>query len=183
MAAEGLGEAAAEAERVGGEPGARLTWGGMAGEFEKLAYQAALRRLDKQERLVEELRARTGVLLAASSLAASVLGQQAFRYPHPRPLVIAALAGFVASIGIAALVLMPQASLQFAESPANFQEDLFEVREEIAEVYRELTLGLDRFWRSNDLVIATMARGYRLASVALMVEVVFLSALASRGFA
>lgn len=43
----------------------------MAGEFEQLAYEAALRSLDKQERLLEELRARTGVLLAASSIAAS----------------------------------------------------------------------------------------------------------------
>jgi hypothetical protein len=40
----------------------------MAGEFEKLAYEAALRGLDKQENLLEELRTRTGVLLAASSL-------------------------------------------------------------------------------------------------------------------
>lgn len=36
----------------------------MAGEFEKLAYEAALRGLDKQERLLEELRTRTGMLLA-----------------------------------------------------------------------------------------------------------------------
>jgi hypothetical protein len=48
----------------------------MAGEFEKLAYEAALRGLDKQEGLLEELRTRTGVLLAASSLAASFLGQR-----------------------------------------------------------------------------------------------------------
>ena len=38
----------------------------MVGEFEKLAYEAALRGLDKQEALLEELRSRTGVLLAAS---------------------------------------------------------------------------------------------------------------------
>ena len=63
----------------------------MTGEFEKLAYEAALRGLDKQEGLLEELRTRTGVLLAASSLAASFLGQQAFRHPSPKGLAIAAL--------------------------------------------------------------------------------------------
>jgi hypothetical protein len=52
----------------------------MAGEFEKLAYEAALRGLDKQENLLEELRTRTGVLLAASSLAASFLGPYATTY-------------------------------------------------------------------------------------------------------
>jgi hypothetical protein len=43
-------------------------------DLERLAYDAALRALDKQERLVEELRARTRVLLAASSLVVSFLG-------------------------------------------------------------------------------------------------------------
>jgi hypothetical protein len=70
----------------------------MAGEFEKLAYEAALRGLDKQENLLEELRTRTGVLLAASSLAASFLGQQAFQNPSPRGLAITALVAFVATI-------------------------------------------------------------------------------------
>jgi hypothetical protein len=70
----------------------------VAGEFEKLAYEAALRGLDKQEGLLEELRTRTGVLLAASSLAASFLGQQAFQNPNPRGLAITALVAFVASI-------------------------------------------------------------------------------------
>ena len=46
--------------------------------FERLAYEAAQRALDKQERLLEELRSRTGLLLAAASLAASFLGREAF---------------------------------------------------------------------------------------------------------
>jgi hypothetical protein len=46
-------------------------------EFERLAYDASLRSLDKQEQLLNELRARTGLLLAASSLAASFLGRPA----------------------------------------------------------------------------------------------------------
>jgi hypothetical protein len=46
----------------------------VAGDFEKLAYEEAVRGLDKQETLLEALRARTGVLLAASSIATSFLG-------------------------------------------------------------------------------------------------------------
>lgn len=68
------------------------------GEFERLAYEAALRGLDNQERLLEELRARTGVLLAAASIAASFLGQEAFQAPEQRVLVWAALIAFVTSI-------------------------------------------------------------------------------------
>src|SRR6186997_1256360 len=40
--------------------------------YERLAYEAAERALDKQERLIEELRSRMGVLLAVASLAASL---------------------------------------------------------------------------------------------------------------
>ena len=43
--------------------------------YERLAYEAAQRALDKQERLIDELRSRTGLLLAAASLAASFLGR------------------------------------------------------------------------------------------------------------
>jgi hypothetical protein len=38
----------------------------------QLSYDAALRALDLQERAVEQLRARTGILLAASSLTTSM---------------------------------------------------------------------------------------------------------------
>jgi hypothetical protein len=90
----------------------------MAGEFEKLAYEAALRGLDKQEGLLEELRTRTGVLLAASSLAASFLGQQAFQHPSPRGLAITALVAFVVSIAASVFILLPKKNLIFAGAPA-----------------------------------------------------------------
>lgn len=83
-------------------------------EFEKLAYEAALRGLDKQEGQLEEMRGRTGVLLAASSLAASFLGQQAFLHPHPRALAVAALLAFVVSMGSGVFILMPKEGLEFS---------------------------------------------------------------------
>jgi hypothetical protein len=97
----------------------------MAGEFERLAYEAALRGLDKQEGYLEELRARTGVLLAASSLAASFLGQQAFQHPHPRGLAIVALVAFVASIGAGVFILLPKKNLTFALAGIGLYEGLF----------------------------------------------------------
>jgi hypothetical protein len=45
----------------------------MSAELAEIAYDASLRRLDKQERLLDDLRARTGLLLAAASLAATPL--------------------------------------------------------------------------------------------------------------
>jgi hypothetical protein len=52
-------------------------------DLERIAYESAVRALDKQEKVLEELRARTGVLLAASSLAASLLAGRAFDDLHP----------------------------------------------------------------------------------------------------
>jgi hypothetical protein len=46
----------------------------MHDDLARLAYEASLRSLDKQEELLGELRSRTGLLLAASSVAASFLG-------------------------------------------------------------------------------------------------------------
>jgi hypothetical protein len=46
----------------------------------ELAYEAALRALDIQERGVEQLRARARMLLAASSVTASFLGAQTIQH-------------------------------------------------------------------------------------------------------
>jgi hypothetical protein len=69
----------------------------------------------------EELRTRTGVLPAASSLAASFLGQQAFQDPSPRELAITALVAFVLSIGPRVYILMPKENLFFSEAGAGAQ--------------------------------------------------------------
>ncbi len=149
----------------------------MTAEFEHLAYEAALRGLDKQEGLLEELRARTGVLLAASSLAASFLGQQAFQDPSPRGLVIAALVAFVVSIGASVFILLPKKKLIFAESGAGLYEGLYAVRDDMREVYRRLAYDLDRFWDSNDLKIQWLTRAYTVAAGALVIEILSLAAL------
>ena len=149
----------------------------MPGEFEKLAYGAALRGLDKQESLLEELRTRTGVLLAASSLAASFLGQQAFQDPSPRALAISALFAFVVSISASVLILMPRENLFFSEAGAGLYEGLYAIRDDIAEVYRRLAYELDCIWDSNNMAIARLTLTYRVAAGALVVEIVSLTAL------
>jgi hypothetical protein len=42
----------------------------VASDLAEIAYEASLRRLDKQDELLGEIRSRTGLLLAASSLTA-----------------------------------------------------------------------------------------------------------------
>ena len=160
-------------------PGFDVSWRPVAspGEFERLAHDAALRALDKQEGVLEELRARTGVLLAASSLAAAFLGQEAFRDPGAAWLVIVALGAFVAAILACVYILIPKRDLIFAESGAALYEGLYAVRDDIGEVYRRLAYDLDRFWDSNDTTIVRLIRTYRFAAVALVVEILSLAAI------
>jgi hypothetical protein len=96
----------------------------MDAEFERLAYETSLRGLDKQEELLRELRSRTGVLLAAASLAASFLGSDAFQDPSSVVLVVLALLAFVASIGASVYILTPKEELTFSQAGSRLYEGL-----------------------------------------------------------
>jgi hypothetical protein len=148
----------------------------MAAEFERLVYETAQTGLDKQERVVEELRARTGGLLAASSIAASFLGEPAFRNP---PLVVAALAlaAFVATIAACVYVLTPKRQLVFAQSGGALYQELYDVREDLGQVYRRLAYSLDDFWTDNDATIHALFTAYRWRAAAMVVEILGLVVL------
>ncbi len=149
----------------------------MAGELEKLAYEMALRGLDKQENLLEELRARTGVLLAVSSLAASFLGQQAFRHPSPRGLALVALASFVVSVAAGVGILAPGKNLYFSIRGRGLFDRLYEVRDDRAEIYRRLAYDLDRYWSVNNRRIQLLTRAYEIGAGAMILEVLSMVAL------
>lgn len=148
-------------------------------DFERLAFEAALRALDKQERVLEELRARTGVLVGASSLAAAFLGQSAFGDPEPVVLAVLALVAFVISILTSVYILIPKKNLIFAEVGSGLYEGLYAVRDDMGEVYRRLAYQLDRFWESNDETIVRLSRAYGTAALALIIEILSLAAILS----
>lgn len=151
----------------------------MAGDLEQLAYDASLRALDKQERLLEELRARTGILLAASALAASFLGRDAFGDSDSTVVVVVALAAFVVSIVASVYILMPKRDLVFSQSGPALYEGLYEFREDAPEAHRRLAYEQYRFWESNDGKMRSLFGAYRLAAIALVVEILALVALVS----
>jgi hypothetical protein len=148
-------------------------------EYERLAFDTALRALDKQEALLDELRSRTGALLAASALAASFLGAEAFKDPAAG-LAAIALLGFVTSIGASVFILIPRRGhFTFSLSGPGIYEALYEVREDLAEVYRRLAYDLLGFWDANDAQLQPLFRAYRLGATALVVEILALIALVS----
>jgi hypothetical protein len=140
------------------------------GDLERLAYESALRGLDMQERLLAELRARTGGLLAASSLVASFLGQRAFSHPQPRLVAFAALVAFVVSVRAGLFVLVPRTDLDFAVDGAALYDRLHAVRAETPEIYRRLMYELQALFSANDRKLPSIARLYNVSAGALIIE-------------
>jgi hypothetical protein len=148
--------------------------------YERLAYEAAQRALDKQERLLEELRSRTGLLLAAASLAASFLGREAFAADPKRGLALVALLAFLVAVSASVYVLLPKGEkFIFALVGAGLYEGLYEVKDDLAEVYRRLAYDLDRFWEANDREMQKLFRSFRFAAAGLAAEIVVLIAMVS----
>ena len=148
-------------------------------EFGRLAYDAALRALDKQESVLDELRSRTGVLLAASALAASFLGRDAFQNPNAA-LAAVALAAFVASMAACVYILVPRRErFVFSISGPVLFEGLYDDRSNLGEVHRRLAYALQGFWDQNDANLQPLFRAYRFAASALVVQILALVALVS----
>jgi hypothetical protein len=131
----------------------------------ELAYDANLRALDKQEGLLEELRSRTGVLLGASSLATSFLGQRAFVGSAPVAPAIVAVAAFVLCVASSVYLLLPKESLVFSLVGRAVYERLYEFKDDPSEVYRRLAYDMEAFWIENDDKLQRLFKAYRVAAL------------------
>jgi len=137
----------------------------------RLAYEASLRALDQQQRIVEDLRARTGVLLAAASLSASFLGARAFDGHASIALSVLALTSLVVTLLLGILILLPREAFVFSTAGTMLYADLHEV-EDPAEQHRYLAHWLDDFWEANEPPLRRLTRRFEVAAGALVVQIV-----------
>ena len=110
---------------------------GTGTELTQLGYELSLRALERQERTLDELRSRTGLLLAAASLSASFLGARAADAGSGW-LTAAALTMFVVSIMLAAYVLFPEQRFVFSLRGSALIEFEADDPGGLAETYRRL---------------------------------------------
>jgi hypothetical protein len=142
----------------------------------ELSYEAAVRALDLQERGVEQLRARTGMLLAASSLTASFLGAQTIQHRSGLGTLGAlALVSLACSILLCTYVLLPKTGFVFSLNGPTMYETLFEVADDEQEVRRRLVYWLEEYWGTNQAKIDNLGRYFFAAGVALMFQLAFWS--------
>jgi hypothetical protein len=142
----------------------------------RLSYELSLRTLTQQESSLNELRARTGTLIAAASVVTSFLGGAAIARQGIDVWSVLALVAFVASIGLATWVLLPKEHLVFSVSGSALFED--EVKAdifEIGETHRRLAYWLDAYHAENEPKVSGLFVFYRWATGAMLVEVVFWS--------
>ena len=76
-------------------------------------------------------------------------------------------------------VLLPKSTFYFALSGREVFENLYEYRDDTAEVHRRLTYDMQRFWDSNDAVMQRLFLAFRVAAASLAVEIVSLLAAIS----
>ena len=145
----------------------------VSASLEEIAFDASVRALDHQEGTLAELRARTGVLLAASSLAVAFLGVPAARSDRPLAL-LGALGAFGVSIGASGWVLVPRSAFTFSITGAAVFQRLYPYRHDSAEIYRRLAYDLARYWHANALAMRSLERAFRLAASSLAVEIALL---------
>lgn len=143
----------------------------MGDEIEKLAFELASRTLAQQEAVLNELRARTGTLLAASSLATSFLGVRALDGSGVGAVGGGALTMFIVSLLSSAYVLFPRRGLVFAIGA----DALLEQSAELSEEHRRLASWLQAAWRSNETVVERLVRAFSLATVSLVAEAMLLT--------
>ena len=142
----------------------------------ELSYELSLRTLSQQESSLNELRARTGTLIAAASIVTSFLGGAAITRDGLDVWSVLALVSFIASIALATWVLLPNDDLVFSVSGSALFEDEIEADIfVIGETHRRLAYWLDGFYVENKPKVGGLFVFYRWATVALLAEVVFWS--------
>ena len=142
----------------------------------QLSYELSLRTLSQQEAALNELRARTGTLIAAASVVTSFLGGAAISKHGFSVWGVLALAGFVGSIALATWVLLPKEHLIFSvQGSALFEDEVRADVFEIGETHRRLAYWLDEYHALNLPKLSALFTCYRWSTGLLLGEVVFWS--------
>src|SRR5256885_11788668 len=126
--------------------------------LEKLAYETALSALKSQEDELNQLRTRTGTLLAAGSLTASFFGAQSLSRSGTGPWSGLAIVAFVFSTLPCLYLLALKSGLVFSLSGSGVYQELKAKKDDMAGVYTDLTLWLQAFWDGNQEKIDQLGR-------------------------
>ncbi len=138
----------------------------------KLSYDESVRGLNMQSTAVDELRSRTGVLIAAATVASAFLGRlRSHDTPASYWANIFGLLTFIGVIGLSLGVLWPSEAWEFVYDPAVLENDYFVADVDVTEMCRATSLGNAGSHQRNLSRLNNRFKLFRLASIALLVDV------------
>jgi hypothetical protein len=142
---------------------------------EELAYGEALRAIESQERMLNELRSRTGILLAGASIVTSLLGATALEAGKLGALGSVALVAFVLVVACCIWIVLPRRkSWRFSLGATVLVEDWAnEPRSgDVAAMTRFVATTLESNYRKNEGLLECLYTWFTAAALLLGVEVV-----------
>lgn len=135
-----------------------------------------MRALAQQENLLTEVRARTGLLLAATAVATSLLGGRALDDGKRTIVDLMAIAFALASLVLSVYVLAPKRDLTFAlDGPAAY-EFFASGQAALVEAHRDLAYWNREAWEENQVIIDSVIRCFKWSCYALVGAVILWSA-------
>ena len=142
---------------------------------EAIIYEEAKRGIAVQTATLDELRSRTGLLLAAASVTASFLAAQAAEDPGIGCLGVLAIVAFAVAVGACLYVLWPRKDgWVFVVSPKILAEDWIDTEREggTRAMQRFVALKLEEHHDRNKLKLDRLFRAFQLAAIATGAEVI-----------
>jgi hypothetical protein len=136
----------------------------------RLAYEASLRTLEQQQRGVEEIRARTGILLPTAAVTASFLGARAIDDRASRLLSVLALVALLVTLVLGVAILVRHRSLGFSISGRALHQRLSDAPDP-AEQHHRLAIWLDDLFDDNDAPISQLNGWFRIAAAAFVIQI------------
>jgi hypothetical protein len=138
----------------------------------KFAYDESVRALNLQSSALDDLRARTGILLAAVSLTATFIGSRALEEGFSTWTRLA-LGFFIASGGFCLGVLWPRGDWGFTFNAKTILEGYIEASNpaELDEMFVELAEINQTNWETNAEKLRWLYWSFRLAVLALVLQV------------
>ncbi len=142
-------------------------------------YELAIRAIEEQEREVNGLRARTGTIVAAGAVAATLLAREVFAGSHPDGWV----AWTVTAVGLAALAVVLLASVYLLRShDLSFSIDAWAAYERALQLgvldvdgveglRIDLTYNLSAMQGANGITIERLRTAFAVALGGLVVEI------------
>lgn len=117
----------------------------MPATLEEILFEQAQRALDRQERTVADLRARTGTLVAAGALVGGLLAGAMPSDGAAHVWSLAGLAALAVTLAASLVILLPK-RLVFVLDVDQLSTELWGDRDDLATVYRRLA---DVLWRAR----------------------------------